>query len=307
MREPDFRRSPSVVVILIAINLALFVVTAFVSLSEGGQAFLGNWIHLSVDNLLQFKVWTVLTYGFFHASVFHVLINMLALFFVGRILEESLGKERFLALYTGGVLVGALCFVAVRLMAPYIPGSPFSTAAANNLSVIGASAAVFAILTFFCLANMERPMQVLLFFIIPVTVKPKWLLWGLIGLTAFGLLFSEILARTGSVTSHSAHAGGILAGWLYLRFGQSWGIRFDLAKLRRETARVQEPEWAKKKSAVEDTTKNYTVNISDRKGLQSEVDRILDKINAKGFGSLTPEEKKLLEKARHLLSRSGRC
>ena len=89
--------------------------------------------------------------------------------------------------------------------------------------VVGASAAVLALLTFFCLLRPEQPITLLLFFVLPVTLKPKWIFWGTLGISALGVLTSELpnVAGSGAAhtrVAHSAHLGGMIAGILFYRY-----------------------------------------------------------------------------------------
>lgn len=289
--RPYMRRTPepatkqkSVVTTLLVATIAIFVLQQMVNVffpGIGGQPnyFLTDWFSLSGHNFRELKVWTVLSYSFLHStqSILHILGNMLGLFFIGRILEPLLGKQQLLLLYLSGAFVGGLVYLVFHF--------------SGTQPVIGASAAVVALVSFFCLRFPEKPITLLLFFIIPITVKPKWLFWGLLGYTVISLLFSELPGK--SHVAHSAHLGGFLVGVLYFRY------IFSEASSR---PAVELPEWFKRKN----TTKrhiSYRVNRTTNADAQKEVDRILDKINATGFGSLTESEKHTLDRAKDLLNK----
>jgi len=254
---------------------------------------LPNWFALSETNLGEFKVWTLLTYSLFHGSLFHILANSLVIFFVGRMVEMQLGADGLLRLFVAAVLGGGLFWALVNW------GSPGGT-------VIGASAGALGILIYFCLRNPNEPITLLLFFVIPVTVLPKWIGWGLLALETFGFLFSEMAGRGDFFTSssevgvaHSAHLGGMAAGFLFFRY-ERWFRVLSLPRIR----------WGG--STQKDVKPRYRVNVgkprksspapsSKSPDLREEVDRILDKINSSGFGSLTSAEKETLNQARELL------
>jgi membrane associated rhomboid family serine protease len=252
---------------------------------------LSTWFALSGENFRQLKVWTLFSYGFLHSTltIFHILGNMLGLFFIGRILEPLLGRQQFLLLYLGSMLVGGLTYLVFHV--------------GDFRYVVGASAAVFGILTLFCFLRPEQPITLLLFFVLPITVKPKWLFRISLGITIACLLFYELPGANGGGVAHSAHLGGMISGVLYYRFvylrgGAVFG-RPGAAK-----PSVELPEWFKRRKRQPTARKiNYTVNRSrsSRDELQKEVDRILDKINASGFGSLSDSEKQTLDHAKDIL------
>jgi membrane associated rhomboid family serine protease len=297
--RPYMRHTPgpaakqtSAVTILLVATISVFVLQQVLNVcfpGIGGQPnmFLTNWFAFSANNFKELKIWTVVTYAFLHSTttIMHILGNMLGLFFIGRILEPILGKQQFLVLYFGGAVVGALTYLVFHF-------NGYNT-------LVGASAAVFALLSFFCLLHPEQPITLLLFFIIPVTVKPKWLFWGLLGYTLFSVLFSELPGH--SNVAHSAHLGGFLVGVLYYRYVYNGKPAFAASSNRPS---IEMPEWFKRRKKTAAQT-SYRVNrpTTNSQDLQQEVDRILDKINASGFGSLTDSEKVTLDRAKDILSK----
>ncbi|MGB0370571.1 MAG: rhomboid family intramembrane serine protease [Opitutales bacterium] len=260
--------------------------------------FTRDWLALGTVNLQQFKIWTIASYGFLHGGLLHILFNLLLIILIGRQLESRLGEKQTIYLLGAGIVVGALVFLAVNFNRP-------------NSYVLGASAGAMALLTTFCLLNYERPLTFLLFMILPVTLKAKYILWALVGIDAFMLLTSEIPGARGGVSiAHSAHLGGALAGFVYFRYflGHSMpnpfaGLFKSKPKARTETASHVEVVSTPKENRFNYRPKQQTVNLSNRNDVQKEVDRILDKINTQGFGSLNPAEKATLERARDMLSK----
>ena len=157
----------------------------------------------------------------------------------------------------------------------------------------GRSAVVTAFLTCFCLRRPEQPITLLLFFVLPCNLKPKWVLWGLLGIEVYGFLFIELKGAGGV-----AHSGALRNG--------GWQRTFCICV---PSPRVEWPNRScnvrpqKQVRAKPVAPAGYTVNLSNRETVQKEVDRILDKINERGFGSLTGEEKRILDKAKTLLEK----
>ena len=288
--EP-FKERTSAVTILLVATIGIYVIQQVLNASfpgnrGHGNTFLTEWFALSAHNFKSLKVWTVFTYAFLHSSnIMHIIGNMLGLFYIGRILEPLLGKQAFLLLYFGGTLAGGLAYLIFH------PG--------GFIPVVGASAAVSAILAFFCLQFPERQITLLLFFIIPLSMRPKWLFWGFLGFTIFSLLLSELPGS--SNIAHSAHLGGFLVGILFFRYRNHISSSLTGTFNR---PNVELPEWFKRRKST-DSKINYRVNrpSTNSETLQKEVDRILDKINRSGFGSLNETEKAVLERAKELLNR----
>lgn len=263
------------------------------------RGFLPDWFALSEPNLGEFKLWTLLTYSLFHGGILHLLFNSLAIFFVGRIVEMMIGPWALLKLFIFSALGGALVWALANL-------------GAGEGIVIGASAGALGIVIYFCARKPNEPVTVLLFLIIPVTILPKWLGWGLVAIESFGFIFSELSNRgslfSGSATTiiaHSAHLGGMAAGYLFFRY-ERWFRSLSIPRIRLgkgKPGEVAKPHYrvnVSKPSKPSSGSKKGGRRSSD---LREEVDRILDKINASGFGSLSSEEKETLNKAKELLKK----
>ena len=115
---------------------------------------------------------------------------------------------------------------------------------------------------------------------------------GVIGLELYGFIFSE-LQNTSNI-AHSAHLGGMIAGFI---LSTSFGKSIVLPKFSFKPSKTKS---SNQKSAVSVT--DYSIDSEVTDDLEIQVDKILDKINEKGFGSLTSEEKALLEKAKSLFN-----
>lgn len=286
MRDDYRPPQTSVVVWLIAAIVAGFLLqTIFLRWFGVGRAFV-DWFALSIDGIRAGKVWTLLTYAFLHSpsNLLHVIANLLGLYFLGRELLPVMGSKRFLWFYGAAAAAGGLLWTAANWTSGGI--------------VWGASAAVYGLLTVFACFYPNRQVTFLLFFILPVTVKPKYIAFTLLGLDLCGFLFYEVMGAASPFGfAHSAHLGGLLAGWIYFRYVHSGNWSFG------RRASFELPRWARKRAATPAAEPKYQVNITDRNDLRAEVDRILDKINSHGFGSLSEEEKRVLDSAKDLLSR----
>lgn len=214
--------------------------------------------------------WTLLTYMFVHGSFFHLAFNMLMLFFFGRDVEDWLGGTAFARYYFFCGLGGAAASFV------FLPIAPVTM-------VLGASAAVFGVAFAFA---VRWPNAEIFIFPLPVPIKAKWLVTGLVGLDLmFGLM------RVGDGVAHFAHLGGFLFGFGYLRFGPTI-THNPIQAVRREPVRVLAHPTAHE--AEEEETPRAP--RQPRGPSDDEVDRVLDKISATGLDSLTPKERELLVK-----------
>lgn len=276
---------------IIGINIACFVLQAM-SLTWGGSNWMEGLFGLSITHLTSGYLWTVVTYSFLHSPSFllHILFNMLIIFFMGRALEDHLNRSGFLFLYFSAVICGALAWLAVQLVVSSPPGS----------LLIGASAGALGLLLYFCLLQPDRPLTFLLFFVIPISLRPKWIIAFIVGIDLFGLLFFELPDNRHIFgVAHSAHLGGMLAAWAFYRLS----LRGSHSSVARRTVGGQPASFLKPRNSPRGAAPSgkFTLKMSNRKDLQAELDRILDKINDKGFGSLTEEERETLDKAKEIL------
>lgn len=250
-------------------------------LVEGlNQGWLVGGLVLSGPGIQSGYLWTLWTYSLFHGGIFHLLLNLLGLYFVGKPLEMYLGPRKLWGVYLSSVGLGGLAWLSLHV--------------SSTNTLVGASAGILGLLTYFCCLYPQQPITLLLFFILPIQLKPKWLILGILGVEAFGLLATELKGEAN--VANSAHLGGILAGfmcfWLFEK-----GLKLGTIKAKT----FEKPKWLKMKKRF--SPQAFTVNISEKELLRKEVDRILDKINQEGFGSLSPHEKQVLDRAKEFLKK----
>jgi len=207
------------------------------------------------------RPWTLVTYMFLHGNFGHIFFNMLGLYFFGPRVEDRLGSNRFITLYLISGVVGAL----------------FSLVLAPGARVVGASGAVLGVLMAF--ARFWPREQLLIWGIVPIEAR-----WLIIIYAALDILggFGR-LGQTG--IANFAHLGGFAGALLYLLFLE----RRQGASARRfkAAAAPRVPDNALGAWQKVDRNSIHAVN-------REEVDRILDKINASGIASLTPQERQFL-------------
>jgi membrane associated rhomboid family serine protease len=188
------RRQISAVVVLIAINTGIFI---YQWLNPWWSDYLLDFYGLSASGLEEGRWWQLITYAFLHANIWHLLFNILSLWFAGRIVERVMGAGRFVALYVASAVAGGVAQVLFG--------------GANTL-LLGASGAVCGVIIAFATMFSEAKIVLLLFFVIPLKFRAKYLGWGLAGSS---LVF--LLTGFESWIGHAAHLGGCVAGYLLAR------------------------------------------------------------------------------------------
>jgi len=289
MRDDYPRNTTNALTWLISAIVAVFVLQHVFARLLNSAGTLENLLALTVDNIKAGKIWTLFSYSFLHSTgnILHIVTNLLGLYFLGRILQPMLGSRRFLWLYATAVVTGGALWVATHWQG-------------GGGAAIGASAGVAGLFVVFACFYPNQPMTFLLFFFLPVTLKPKYVAIAFLAIELVGFFFYEIMGAVspfGSQIAHSAHLGGMLAGWIYYRYLHE--AKWHLPGSRSD---IELPRWLKKNAKVAPPDA-YQVDLTRREDLRAEVDRILDKINSDGFGALTADEKRLLDEARELLSR----
>jgi len=291
-------RKTSALVWLVAAIISGFVLQLVFSRWFGVDRTFTQLFALSPTGFKSGLVWPLLTYALLHdpQNLLHIVGNLLGLYFLGRELLPLMGDRRFLIFCGAATLLGGGLWLATH----WIVG--------DYSLLLGASASVYGLLTVFAGFYPDRRITLLLFFVFPLSVKPKHVAYVALGISVCGFLFYEIMGAASPFgIAHSAHLGGMISGWLYYRYlhERNWG-RLELPKWarRRRAAASKAPRNASgaPSAAAAAAAPHYRVNLSEPAKLRAEVDRILDKINAQGFGALTAEEKRLLDTAKDHLS-----
>ncbi|MFI3291030.1 MAG: rhomboid family intramembrane serine protease [Opitutales bacterium] len=274
-RNPQFYKGfkaqyPAVFWVLV-LNFGVFILNMLTNRLFNSN-FIADFLSLSLEGIKTGFVWELLSYSLVHQGLFHLLMNSLAIFFIGRFVEAKLEKRNFCILYLMGIFFGALFWLVSMMMV-----SP------NYIGILaGASAGSFALITFFCLAMPNKSMTFLLFFVIPVTLKPRILLYILLGFELFSYITSES-AGFGTV-ANSAHLGGIFGGYLfYTLFKINFFSNIKLSIFKPKAMKMSASDL------------NYSVNMVDVEELKKEANRILEKVAKKGLNSLSDKERATLK------------
>ena len=261
---------------LILINVICFVVPFFLRsifylFDLPTQSFLSFFELPSLIGDFIYQPWSLLTYGFLHDSIGHIFWNMLLLYYASQFFLNLFSTQRFINVYFMGILLGGLVFILSYAIFPVFKD--------QSPQMVGASAGVMAVLIFSCTYMPTQEVRLLFF-----NVKLMYV--------GIALVIVDVLQiPTGNAGGHLAHIGGAALGYIYaqqLQNGKDIGTGFERFWKWLVTLFSTQPSMK---------TVHKTPRRNSKKTVQSDqerIDRILDKISASGYDSLTKEEKELL-------------
>jgi len=268
---------------LIVINVVIFLFTRLIAvLFSFDMDTILHWLELPKEiGVFIFQPWSLVTYAFLHGSFGHIFWNMLMLYFTGRIFMNLYGERKFINVYFLGAIFGGLIFILSYNIFPALLGL--------NNSLIGASAAVMAVLIFVCTYTPNQEVRIIFF-----NVK----LWHV---GVFSVLIDIFFIGGGSnIGGRLSHLGGAFVGYFYARklmegtdIGSGFSNMLD---------RIGNLFTKNKKAPMKTVYRKPTSNLkkpagSDKEKHQRQIDIILDKISKSGYESLSKAEKDFLFKA----------
>ena len=253
-----------------------------------------DWLALSANGIKSGLVYQLLTFQFLHGGVWHLLMNMVGLYFFGRAMEEMLGKKGMLTLYLASGAIGGLLQVGLAFAFPHT--------FRPEVEVVGASAGVFGLIAAFATRTPEQPITLLIFFFLPVTFKAKVLLLIEACIAVAGVLGTMLHPLFNTNIANGAHLGGMLTGIAWIRWSMMTRPRFNFWRpFRRSQPRRESRRTAPQRSWK--TASRKSEDIPSAEFISREVDPILEKISAHGIHSLTERERQILEAARSKMAR----
>jgi membrane associated rhomboid family serine protease len=167
-------------------GIILLICVAIYFLSLIAPGFVYGYLALNQDYLTQ-RPWTLLTHMFVHANFDHLFWNMLFLFFFGMELERRVGENKFIQIY---ILSGIVAAIGQMMI--------------SSGSLVGASGALYGVMG--CLAIIAPEIRVLLFFVIPLSIRAAVVLFALLDFLTMG---------SADNIAHMAHITGLLVGLAY--------------------------------------------------------------------------------------------
>ncbi len=165
-----------------------------------GDDFLNTLFYsfgFSLQNILDGRIWVSFTSIFLHANLDHLILNIIALFFFGKVVEQELGRKKFLISFFASAFIADLFVVASTVLGFSSPTVP----------TIGASAAIFGLMG---IAMITKPLELIFYpYLIPIPLVMVALIYTLYNVATFLLV---LVGQTTSDISYISHIGGLIAG-----------------------------------------------------------------------------------------------
>lgn len=249
-----------------------------------------KWFELDAEKVKRGQIWRLVTCGFCHDRnlFWHILINMLFLFWFGKRLEMVFGYSEFLAFYFSALVVASLAYIALEIYTQ------------SNVPAIGASGAVWGVAALYAL--MYPYERIYIYFLFPVEIR-----WLVLIYFLFDLL--PILRTLGgeqvfSGVAHAAHVGGAIFGFAYWK--QSWRLMplIDRVQRRFSNLFIRSTENERDARVFKMPSRDEMESASNVD--QEELDQLLEKISRSGHSSLSDEElQRLEETSKRIRERRG--
>ncbi len=278
----NFFRQKSVLSNLIAVNIAVFlilkIVGVFCTLFHISPEYFYSLLELpSGFEALILRVWTLITYMFVHFDFWHILFNMLWLYWFGKIFLLFFSPKQMGGVYILGGLVGGVLFVLSYNFFPFFENMSHSS------YLIGASASVMAIV--FAAAFYRKDFEIGLLFLGNIKI---------IYVALISLIIDLLSVTSLNAGGHIAHIGGAVIG---IVFAECIKNNTDITAWINKIIDSFVNLFRKKPDKMHVTYKRFESDYeyNEKKNASNEeIDNILDKIKKSGYGSLSPEEKKKL-------------
>lgn len=266
----------NVLVFLFLNGMNLFVALRIFPATFSAEYLLMPYLQLPANALsVLFKPWTLVTYMFTQVSFFHLLFNMLWLYWLGMIFLDFLSKKQFVFIYFFGGLAGAALYLLAYALVPVFSESK------NFNALIGSSAAVSAIV--FATATLVPDFSIRMLFFGNVRLKYLALVFIILDLLGVG---------GGNAGGSIAHIGGALSGFFFVRQlqkGNDWSRLLERKRKKQSKHRMRVVSTRTGGAAA--STKKPTGPPPTN---QEVIDQILDKISQSGYDSLSKSEKDAL-------------
>ncbi len=249
-------------------------------LTEERVCIIHEWFDLKPSLVLRGQVWRLLTYSFCHdrMGVFHILFNMLFLYWFGMTLESMYGGREFLIFYLVAAVFSGITTIGLDL---YL---------GSDIPAVGASGSIMAVVMLYAI-HYPRALIRIWF----ISIEMRWLVAFYLVVDLYPVLLALAGDRMLSEVAHAGHLGGLAFGFLYWRLGLRLENFWErIAKGRRQVGRQARRLWG---------TYPRIAHAAPEREKQDQVDEILKKLHQSGVDSLTAAERRTLEEASQRLRR----
>lgn len=277
---------------LIVINVAVFVLFFLLKtiayLFQWPSDFLLEWFVFPKEpGEFLFKPWSIITYAFLHSGIWHILGNMLILYYSGIYFLNYFSPKKLLNFYFLGAIFGALVYMASYNLFPAFQGT-------GRSYLLGASAAVMSVLVGIATHIPHVRIRLLLI----GSIKFWWI-------AAFLVVLDVIQIPLNNPGGHLAHLGGAGFGYLYAKqLGKGNDIASGFEKMMdwfgslfsgsKRTRKKSNLKTVHRRKSSTSSSASFSSSYQSKKEEQEKIDAILDKISKSGYDSLTKQEKDYL-------------
>jgi len=279
-------KAGNAIVRIILINVLVFIFVALLQLL--GFLFQTNWtssllswlsVPASLGKLI-YQPWSLITYMFLHTGIFHILFNMLWLYWIGQLFQQYLGNSKTYQAYFLGGIFGAIVYILAYNLFPVFQSQ------VEIATAMGASAGVLSIVV--ATATLLPDYSISLLFIGAIRLKY---------IAFFSVLMDLISIPQGNPGGHIAHLGGAAFGFIFIKliYNKSSASNYLDRVFEWFSNGFQSSKNPKLKVKYKSTSKTNSSEAG--KPSQEEIDAILDKINRGGYENLSKKEKEILFKA----------
>jgi membrane associated rhomboid family serine protease len=279
-------KAGNAIVRIILINVLVFILVALLQLL--GFLFQTNWtssllswlsVPASLGKLI-YQPWSLITYMFLHTGIFHILFNMLWLYWIGQLFQQYLGNSKTYQAYFLGGIFGAIVYILAYNLFPVFQSQ------VEIATAMGASAGVLSIVV--ATATLLPDYSISLLFIGAIRLKY---------IALFSVLMDLISIPQGNPGGHIAHLGGAAFGFIFIKliYNKSSASNYLDRVFEWFSNGFQSSKSPKLKVKYKATSKTNSSEAG--KPSQEEIDAILDKINRGGYENLSKKEKEILFKA----------
>ncbi len=292
---------------IIVANVVVFVIGIILSPAGHSNPILFEIGAFSTQKALnEFQIWRFVTFQFLHAGIWHILFNMLGMYWFGPQVEQHLGSRRYLAFYLLSGIAGAGLFLILNVAGQQWGAMPFLLPGSTSAQLVGASAGVFGVLLAMAYLRPNQVITLLVMLVIPVSMRIRTLAYGMV------ILALVTVYQTGNNAGGEAgHLGGAILGAILIRYPSllNWACLIPLDRFKKSghhafgrfgnsgfpsdsRKTVKNKSSGAERSGFFDTRQKNRDDVLDR-----EVDRILSKVASQGIGSLTKKERDIMQKA----------
>ena len=244
-----------------------------------------DWFELDTEKVIKRgQIWRLITTAFCHNrfSVWHIVFNMLFLYWFGQFVEATYGPTEFLCFYLMAALVASLAYIGLEL------------ATGDRHPAIGASGAVMGVVCVFAMWNPNHTIRV--YFLFPITIKLLLLFYVIYDLHPVLMSLSGTAIYSG--VAHAAHLGGLLFGFLYYkndwRLSPYWDRWMGIFGQRKINTRIRRSSMKMYQGDFKENERDEPAKTKADLHFDDQIDEVLRKISEQGQDSLSEREKKIL-------------